>query len=175
MLSSPLTDYRRRVSTEIEEFGINRYRRRDQAQRGFIQADSTDTTTRNRAVNPLSYLFQVPRANMLAPRGARRLVETRIQQRIGIETYRRTNELFQRDRGSVRRAANLYRRSNPALQRSVNLVRGTFGPSVSTGLSNRPFPNITRYVQQGIRQYQLIDGILRGNNELFRLGANFYL
>ncbi len=177
MLSRITVNYQRRFpANNSEKTGINRSRSNNKAQQGFMRSESSFTSARSSASsNTLMNLFSVPQTNILSTRGTQRLMEIRITQRRGVETYQRNNELFRQNTAQIRRTADIMRRTTPSIRSSASILQGTQIQSGQSGLFSFSPANITGLMQQGIRQYQLIDKPSRGTTRLLSSGADLYL
>ena len=177
MLSRITTDYQRRFpANNRANTGINRSRSNNTTRQGFMGSEWASGTARSGAFsNTPMNLFSVPQTNIFATRGTQGLVEIRITQRRGVETYQRNNELFRQNTAQIRRTADIMRITTPSIRSSASILQGTQIQSGQSELFNfSPF-NITGLMQQGIRQYQLIDKPSRGTTRLLSSGADLYL
>ena len=177
MLSRITANYQRIFpANNSEKTGINRSRGNNTAQQVFMRSESAFSSARNStSSNTLANLFSVPQENFLATRGTQRLMETRITQRIGVETYRRNNELFRQNTAQIRRTADIMRRTTPSIRSSASVFQRTQIQSGQSGLFNFSPLNITGLMQQGIRQYQFIDKPSRGTTRFLSSSADLYL
>ena len=156
MSFNPVITYlRSNQINETEEAGVNRYRQKSQLQRGFLKTTSNYTEQNN--ISLLSTLSQVPTVTLLTTRGTRRLTETLIEQRIGIDTYLHTHETPRHEPSLMERSATQYQKSQFSSSRHVSLFQGDIGQSRSSGLFGSSPLIGTKLVQQGISQYLLME------------------
>lgn len=177
MLSRITADYQRRFpANNRANTGINRSLSNNTIRQGFMRSESAFSSAwSSTASNTQANLFSAPQTNILSTRGTQRLMETRITQRSGVETYRRNNEIFRQNTAQIRRTADIMRRTTPSIRSSAGVFQGTQIQSGQSGLFSFSPANITGLMQQGIRQYQLIDKPSRGTTRLLSSGADLYL
>lgn len=174
MVTGTSTDYRRRIQANAGyATGIYRNLKKDPDQLRSARIETAVNNVRNNtASNPLLKLNQGSQVSILTTRGARKLNETMVSLRKGVETYKRNNDLF---RQSIQQSAELYRRTNSSLQQGITVLHAATEQNASSGLFSLTTPNLPGLVLQGIQQYQLIDKPSGGTSELLSSSARLYL
>jgi len=121
-------------------------------------AESAAGRTGNTSIlTPLVSLFQTSRTIQPAGGASRRLGNSGILQRNGIETYQRNNDVFRQNRSAIQNTAQFYRATNPPVSRSAGVLTGIAIGSGSSGVMSFSPATLTSLMREGIRQYQLID------------------
>ena len=173
MASLTTTDYR--ITSPIRQrinFGINRYRKTEQAQTGFSRTRPVENTTRKIETSLLKQNYiQTITANRFS---LRKPNNPRTTQKGDIETYRRNDELFKSSKNQISRTASFYQRTNPAMQRSVSLLPGASIQLSSTGIYSISSSRISSQARQNITAFQLFNRNLSGITNSLSQSAGLY-